>query len=285
MVLRFYYKPLPSRLAYQPRGLGKEYVRSIGEFKLRKELSLNVIRVYEKQVAAIRDIKEYIKVNAKEKEGRIIPIRYSSNDNQDVRIPLKDYFNCGNKNKQADFYGVNLYEWCGDSTFETSGYADRTGEFINYNIPVIISEYGCNIVNSTNFLIPPNDTLSMDSYTQTNVEPLKCPLNSENWKTNMELPPTPMKDVCECMVSSLSCVVSSKIVNNQKLIDENFGLICGMIECDDINVDVNSGKYGKYSYCNPEDKLSYQFDVYFKRKKKNIFLACNFKGVATITLF
>ncbi|CAG8517394.1 23756_t:CDS:2 [Gigaspora rosea] len=142
MVLRFYYKPLPSRLAYQPRGLGKEYVRSIGEFKLRKELSLNVIRVYEKQVAAIRDIKEYIKVNAKEKEGRIIPIRYSSNDNQDVRIPLKDYFNCGNKNKQADFYGVNLYEWCGDSTFETSGYADRTGEFINYNIPVIISEYG-----------------------------------------------------------------------------------------------------------------------------------------------
>ncbi|CAG8517373.1 23755_t:CDS:2 [Gigaspora rosea] len=59
----------------------------------------------------------------------------------------------------------------------------------------------------------------------------------------MELPPTPMKDVCECMVSSLSCVVSSKIVNNQKLIDENFGLICGMIECDDINVDVNSGKY------------------------------------------
>ncbi|CAG8468758.1 28298_t:CDS:2 [Dentiscutata erythropus] len=410
------------RVAYQPRGLGTEYIDPLAnpeackrDVKLMKELGLNAIRVYEVDndknhdscmnyfaeagiylvldlatiksninrdnpqwslqlfqnytatvnafikypntlaffagnevtnnksnteassfvKAAIRDIKEYIKVNAKKKEGRIIPVGYSSNDDQDVRIPLKEYFNCGNKSEQVDFYGVNLYEWCGDSTFETSGYADRTGEFINYNIPVVLSEYGCNMVNPRKFTevlsiygpqmtsvwsggivyewsqeinsyglveiskdgsvkklqdfwnlqeqfskitVPPNDTLSMDSYTQTNVESSKCPLKSENWKADMKLPPTPMKNVCECMVSSLSCVASSKIMDNQNLIDEYFGLICGMIECENINVNISSSKYGKYSYCNPEDKLSYQFDVYFKHKKKNP-LACNFKAL------
>ncbi|CAG8769124.1 2205_t:CDS:2, partial [Racocetra fulgida] len=295
------------------------------DVKLMKELGFNVIRVYEypntlgffagNEVtnnksnteassfvkAAIRDIKEYIRVNAKKNNGRIIPVGYSSNDDQDVRIPLKEYFNCGNKSEQADFYGVNLYEWCGDSTFETSGYADRTGEFVNYNIPVILSEYGCNIVIPRQFTevstiygsqmtsvwsggivyewsqesnsyglveidkdgnakklqdfknlqqqfskikIPSSGTLLMDSYTQKNNESSKCPPQSENWKATMNLPPTPMKNVCECMVSSLSCVASSKVMNDQRLIDENFRLICGMVKCDDINVDVSSGKYG-----------------------------------------
>ncbi|CAG8488105.1 7840_t:CDS:2 [Cetraspora pellucida] len=288
--------------------------------------------------AAIRDVKEYIKVNTKKSNGRVIPVGYSSNDDQAVRIPLKEYFNCGNKSEQADFYGVNLYEWCGDSTFETSGYADRTNEFTNYNIPVILSEYGCNIVTPRKFTevstiygsqmtsvwsggivyewsqeinsyglveidkdgnakklqdfinlqqqfskitIPPSDALLMDSYTQKNDESSKCPSQSENWKAATNLPPTPMKNVCECMVSSLSCVASSNVVNNQRLIDENFGLICGIVKCDDINVDISSGKYGKYSYCSPEDKLSYQFDVYFKHQRRNP-LACNFKGAATI---
>ncbi|CAG8738624.1 32103_t:CDS:2, partial [Racocetra persica] len=283
--------------------------------------------------AAIRDIKEYIRVNAKKNNGRIIPVGYSSNDDQDVRIPLKEYFNCGNKSEQADFYGVNLYEWCGDSTFETSGYADRTGEFDNYNIPVILSEYGCNVVmprkftevstiygsqmtsvwsggivyewsqesNSYGLVEIDKDgnakklqdfinlqqqfskiTIpSSGTFTQKNDESSKCPPQSENWKATTNLPPTPMKNVCECMVSSLSCVASSNVMNDQRLIDENFGLICGMVKCDDINVDVSSGKYGKYSYCSSEDKLSYQFDVYFKYQRRNP-LACNFKGAAII---
>ncbi|KAF7721593.1 1,3-beta-glucanosyltransferase gas1 [Apophysomyces ossiformis] len=97
--------------------------------------------------AAVRDIRHYIRSTQK----RYIPVGYASNDDADVRSPLKDYFNCGKDEEQVDFYGVNLYEWCGDSTFEKSGFADRTREFANYSKPVFLSEYGCNLVTPRPF--------------------------------------------------------------------------------------------------------------------------------------
>lgn len=50
-----------------------------------------------------------------------------------------------------DFYGVNLYEWCGKSSYESSGYDERTKEFSNYNKPVFLSEFGCNLVSPRPF--------------------------------------------------------------------------------------------------------------------------------------
>ena len=46
---------------------------------------------------------------------------------------------------------MNLYEWCGESTFEKSGFKDRTKEFENYSKPVFLSEYGCNLVTPRGF--------------------------------------------------------------------------------------------------------------------------------------
>ncbi|KAH3661587.1 hypothetical protein OGAPHI_006435 [Ogataea philodendri] len=90
--------------------------------------------------AAIRDMKKYMKSSG----YRSIPIGYSANDDSKTRVASADYFSCGDDDESADFYGINMYEWCGDSTFQTSGYEDRTKEFSNLTIPVFFSEYGCN---------------------------------------------------------------------------------------------------------------------------------------------
>lgn len=95
--------------------------------------------------ASIRDIKNYIK----EKGYRPIPVGYSTNDDPDTREALADYFICGEV--AADFYGVNMYEWCGYSSYGTSGYRERTREFKDYPIPVFFSEFGCNSVRPRPF--------------------------------------------------------------------------------------------------------------------------------------
>ncbi|CAI4035774.1 hypothetical protein SMKI_13G4260 [Saccharomyces mikatae IFO 1815] len=97
--------------------------------------------------AAIRDVREYID----DKDYRKIPVGYSSNDDKDTRVKMADYFACGDDDIKADFYGINMYEWCGKSDFKTSGFADRTAEFKNLSIPVFFSEYGCNEVRPRPF--------------------------------------------------------------------------------------------------------------------------------------
>ncbi|CEP22284.1 PHR2 [Cyberlindnera jadinii] len=97
--------------------------------------------------AAVRDTKAYIR----DQNYRSIPVGYSSNDDADTRVAIADYFVCGDEDERADFYGINMYEWCGQSTFEESGYADRTEEFSNLTVPVFFSEYGCNEVQPREF--------------------------------------------------------------------------------------------------------------------------------------
>lgn len=103
--------------------------------------------------AAIRDTKAYIK----EKGYRSIPVGYSTNDDSDTRDYLADYFTCGSSDEAADFYGINMYEWCGTKVdYESSGYADRTAEFKNFTVPVFFSEYGCNVPQPRTFADVPS---------------------------------------------------------------------------------------------------------------------------------
>ncbi|KAI7900684.1 Glucanosyltransferase-domain-containing protein [Cokeromyces recurvatus] len=97
--------------------------------------------------AVIRDTKHYVKSI----KSRSIPIGYASNDDEFIRDAIKDYFNCGDIESQADFFGLNLYEWCGASSFERSGFKDRTKELEGYNKPVFLSEYGCNLITPREF--------------------------------------------------------------------------------------------------------------------------------------
>lgn len=97
--------------------------------------------------AAIRDTKAYIK----KMNYRSIPVGYSANDDIEIRVDLADYFACGNASVRADFFGINMYEWCGQSTFKTSGYANITSQYANLGIPIFFSEYGCNEVSPRKF--------------------------------------------------------------------------------------------------------------------------------------
>ncbi|KAJ2002671.1 1 3-beta-glucanosyltransferase gel4 [Coemansia thaxteri] len=97
--------------------------------------------------AAIRDMKAYLK-----KKGLSTPVGYADNDDMAIRMNLINYFNCGDKETRADFYGVNIYRWCGDTLdFKTSGYEDVTKNMTDYTIPSVLTEYGCNEVRPRTF--------------------------------------------------------------------------------------------------------------------------------------
>lgn len=92
--------------------------------------------------AAVRDTKAYIA----EKGYRTMGVGYASNDDADIRVEISEYFNCDG-DSAIDFWGYNIYSWCGDdSSFTISGYDEQVEFFSNYSVPVFFAEYGCNTV-------------------------------------------------------------------------------------------------------------------------------------------
>lgn len=97
--------------------------------------------------AAVRDMKAYIKTQG----YRTIGVGYATNDDATIRTDLAHYFNCGDADSAIDFWGYNIYSWCGASSYTESGYDQRTLEFANYSVPAFFAEYGCNTVQPRQF--------------------------------------------------------------------------------------------------------------------------------------
>ena len=97
--------------------------------------------------AAVRDMKSYIS----QKGYRTIPVGYAADDDATIRDGIEAYFNCGPTADSVDFFGLNIYEWCGNSSYTASGYNLRTEEFSKYSVPAFFAEYGCNQVQPREF--------------------------------------------------------------------------------------------------------------------------------------
>lgn len=91
------------------------------------------------QKAVVRDLKAYMTNHV----SRIIPVGYSNADDLKYRISLFVYLECGAEG-YIDFFGVNTYQWCGQTTFEGSGYDVLVEAYRRATIPIMFTEFGCN---------------------------------------------------------------------------------------------------------------------------------------------
>ena len=99
-------------------------------------------------LAAARDVKAY----RNSKKYRPIPVGYSAADVGQLRPMLQDYLACmPNAADRLDFFSLNAYEWCGDSSYTESGYSQLQENATNFNIPIFFSETGCNTVPPRTF--------------------------------------------------------------------------------------------------------------------------------------
>lgn len=91
--------------------------------------------------AAVRDCKSYIKsMNYRTSLG----VGYATAD-VPTRDDLAHYFACEptEESSSIDFWGYNVYSWCGDSDYTKSSYGERYDFFQDYPVPVFFAEYGC----------------------------------------------------------------------------------------------------------------------------------------------
>ena len=121
-----------------------------------------------------------------------------------------------------------------------------------------------------------------DSYSPSNTVLQQCPSLDDDWQAAATpLPPSPNKNLCECMEASLSCVLKPSVPDTK--MDTLFGVVCGYGVCSGIEKKAADGYYGAYSICSPRQQLSHVFNRYYNEQvaKGHGSTACNFGGAAT----
>ncbi|CAK7902673.1 pH-responsive protein 2 [[Candida] anglica] len=276
--------------------------------------------------AAVRDTKAYIKA----KGYRSIPVGYSANDDTDIRVDLVDYFACGSEEDRADFFGINMYEWCGSSSYTLSGYSTISKQYQNAGIPLFFSEYGCNKVTPRQFqevgtiygpdmlniwsggivymyfqeendyglvTVDGKSVSTLADYTNLKSQLAKispslatstasvsasvtsCPTGGSGWAASTNLPPTPDQEICDCMQSSLDCIVNSKISSDDY--QDLFAYVCDQVSCEGITGNGTTGDYGSYSPCSNKARLDFVLNLYYNENGGGA-SNCDFSGSATL---
>lgn len=86
-----------------------------------------------------------MKAYAAARQYRTIPIGYFTDVVDSWYQQLGEYLVCGgNESESIDFYGLNAFQWCGDSSYTASGYDLMVSDLEVLGVPVFFSEDGCN---------------------------------------------------------------------------------------------------------------------------------------------
>jgi len=131
-----------------------QYIATINTFeKYDNVLAYNVGN--EVIIQNTTNVSPYVKAAARDTKAYLLSqnssalVGYAAIDGTpDFIVPLAEFLSCDPSNANSgatsiDLYGLNNYEWCGNSTFEASGYAATTNEFSQYNVVAYFSEFGC----------------------------------------------------------------------------------------------------------------------------------------------
>ncbi|KAF9585200.1 1,3-beta-glucanosyltransferase gas1 [Lunasporangiospora selenospora] len=292
----------------------KSFPNTLGFFVGNEVTNDNLTTVASAYVKALlRDTKTYISTTS----SRKIPVGYANNDDPNIRLQIQDYFNCGDKEEERiDFFGINLYEWCGTGVnYKTSGYAERTAEIAYYSIPVFLSEFGCNLVTPRAFpevksILGPDMTGNWSGgivyeWSQednnyglvkinpdNNAQPLSDYNNLKTSLASLHPQGVKMDSYNEKKPLSKCPEISSTWEPNAKLPPTPSSAacdcmvsslaFCGMTSCDDISTNGKTGVYGKYSACSAPQKLSYMYNYYYTNIGKKAASTCNFNGMAKL---
>ncbi|KAI4751279.1 hypothetical protein E4T52_16271 [Aureobasidium sp. EXF-3400] len=121
------------------------------------------------------------------------------------------------------------------------------------------------------------------SYSPTNTI-ASCPATGTAWAAVASpLPPSPNKELCQCMFNSLSCSVKGSV--DAENYGDMFGYVCGADPdaCAGIQHNATTGTYGAYSMCNSTEQLGFVLDQYYSAQPSaQRASACAFSGSATL---
>ncbi|KAJ2591295.1 40S ribosomal protein S27 [Coemansia sp. RSA 1722] len=129
--------------------------------------------------------------------------------------------------------------------------------------------------------------VKMSSYKPSSKDSV-CPSVGDNWEAKPgSLPPTPSNSTCECMMKSLSCVSKLKSVptssSDLKTFGQNvgsiFGTVCKDVDCGDVSTDAEEGQYGKYSFCDAIQRVSWVMNAWYI-EQRGVDGSCDFDGFA-----
>jgi len=130
---------------------------------------------------------------------------------------------------------------------------------------------------------PSQDSTSDSSYPS-------CPSQNSTFLASTILPPTPNDPACKCLEPKLSCNFSPPAGTNSTAINvingELLGTACGLLStnggnCNDITSNGTTGTYGRVSFCDAREKLSYIMTLYYETQNRNA-AACDFGGNAQL---
>lgn len=88
---------------------------------------------------------------------------------------------------------------------------------------------------------------------------VRCPARSPKWKA-AQAAPTPSAEKCECLQASLLCTISPyHPVHETKLLKE----VCEKTDCSRILADGSLGRYGDFSDCGIEQRISFALNEHW----------------------